>query len=272
MRDQNMTTVARVRSSFHFTRALLATNLRAATASRPVFALQVSFMAMNNLTFFVLWWVLFSRVESIGGWRIDDVEALFGIAAASIGLSEALAGGVRHLGRTIEEGDLDTLLVQPRSVLLQAAGRRSQAAGVGDLLTGVAFLAMSGHLTWATLPVVVAVVLSAATTFFSASVILFSLTFWMRRAEGLSRRIWDVLITLSMYPEPLFGGPVRVVLYTLLPAGFISYLPVRIVRDGSITGLLLLVGVSGVYLLLAIWIFHRGLGRYASGSRFSITG
>ena len=76
-----------------FARALSATNLKAAVALRGAFLVQVVFMALNNFTFFVFWWVLMRRVPSLRGWRIGDMEVLFGIVAAAFGLTVATAQG-----------------------------------------------------------------------------------------------------------------------------------------------------------------------------------
>ena len=48
-------------NTLSFTRALVATNLKAALALRSAFVIQVVFMALNNLTFFVFWWALMRR-------------------------------------------------------------------------------------------------------------------------------------------------------------------------------------------------------------------
>lgn len=259
-------------STITFARALFLTNLKSALALRGAFALQVGFMILNNLTFFVFWWVLFDRVPNLRGWEIEDVQLLFGISASGFGLVAGFFGGVRHLGRTIDEGDLDPLLSQPKSTLLYAVGMRSQASGFGDLLSGILFIGVSGALTWWSAPWLILGIASSAATFLGTGIVYFSFAFWLPRAESVSRQFWDLLITFSLYPEPLFGGALRLILYTLLPAGFISYLPVSIVREPSFWKLsLLLIGAVG-YLWFAAWFFSRGCKRYSSGSRFGILG
>jgi len=141
-------------NTLRFTRALLAANLKSTVMLRGAFVMQVAFMALNNLTFFVFWWALMRRVPMLRGWRLGDIQVLFGIVAAGFGLAVTFAGGVRHLGRFIDEGELDTLLTQPRPVLLYALGLRSQASGVGDMLSGMAFIGWSGAFSWRALPMV----------------------------------------------------------------------------------------------------------------------
>jgi ABC-2 type transport system permease protein len=255
-------------SLWRFTHALFATNLNAVLALRGAFVMQAAFMMLNNVVFFVFWWVLLRRVPHLRGWQLSDVEVLFGITATSFGLVVAVTGGVRQLGQFIDEGQLDTLLTQPKPPLLYALGIRSRASGFGDVLSGMGFLAISGHLTLATLPLISLLVVAGSTTILACGIVFFSLPFWMARADTVSRQLWELLITFSLYPEPLFGGAIRLMLFTVLPAAFVAYLPVQIVRQPSVPMLAVSLAGSAAYLLLAVWVFGRGLRRYASGSRF----
>ncbi len=261
-----------VANSLSFTRALVGTNLKAALALRGAFVIQVVFMALNNLTFFVFWWALMGRVTTIRGWRLGDIQMLFGLVAAAFGLTITVAGGVRHLARFIEDGDLDTLLTRPRSVLVHAIGMRSQPSGFGDLISGLLFMACSGQISWRSTPVVVMVIAASALIFVACGVVFFSLAFWLGRVETVATQLWELLVTFSLYPEPLFGGTLRLVLFTVLPAGFVGYVPVRILHAPSLTNVAILVCVAIGYAGIAAVLFNRGLRRYASGSRFTTFG
>jgi ABC-2 type transport system permease protein len=264
--------VTRRSNNLAFIRALVATNLKATLALRGAFVMQVLFMALNNFIFFVFWWALMRQVTSIRGWQLADVQVLFGVVAAAVGLAVTLAGGVLHLGRFIDEGDLDTLLTQPRPVLLYAVGMRSQPAGVGDLISGLIFIAWSGQVAWQMVPLLVAAIVASAVVAVASAVVFFSLAFWLGKIETAARLLWDLLITFSLYPEPLFGGLLRVALFTILPAGFVGYVPVRLLQTPSLLHLFLLAIGAGAYLAVAVLVFDRGLRRYASGSRFSTFG
>ena len=255
-----------------FAAALFRTNVRASLAQRGAFAIQVVFMVLNNLTFFVFWWALMRRVPHLRGWHLADIEVLFGVAAVGFGLAVTVAGGVRHLGRVIEDGGLDVLLTQPRPVLLYALGLRLQPSGVGDVLSGIGFIAYSGRVEWQALPAVALAIVGSALVFVACGIVFFSLAFWLGQIESLARQLWDLLVTFSLYPEPLFGGSVRFVLFTVLPAGFIGYVPARLVREPSFATALLVVAAACVYLGIATVIFDCGLRRYTSGSRVSTFG
>jgi ABC-2 type transport system permease protein len=260
------------RNSIRFAAALLATNLKASLMLRGAFAMQLIFMALNNLTFFVFWWVLMRRVPEIRGWRLTDIELLFGIVAVAVGLTITMAGGVRHLGQFIEEGELDTLLVQPPPVLLYAVGMRSQSSGFGDIVSGLILIALSGQVTWIDTPRVAVAIVAAALVFAASGILFFSVAFWLGKSDTVARQMWELVITFSLYPEPLFGGVLRLVLFTVIPAAWVGYMPAHVARQASVGQLLLLVSAAAGYLVLAAGTFQCGLRRYASGSRFGVFG
>jgi ABC-2 type transport system permease protein len=261
-----------VADNLSFAKSLVATSLKATLAVRSAFVVQVAFMAINNFTFFVFWWALMENVTTLRGWRLGDIQLLFGMVAAAFGLTVSIAGGVRHLGRFIEDGDLDMLLTQPKSVLMHALGLRSQPSGFGDLISGLIFIAWSGQVSWRTLPFVVVLIAASALILIACGIAFFSLTFWLGRIETVATQLWELLITFSLYPEPLFGGALRLVLFTVLPAGFVGYLPVRILHAPTLAGVAILFTIAVAYVCLAVLIFDRGLRRYASGSRFATFG
>jgi ABC-2 type transport system permease protein len=252
--------------------ALIATSVKAAAILRGAFVTQIVFMALNNLTFFVFWWALMDRVPHLHGWRLEDVQVLFGVVAVAFGLAVSVAGGVRHLGRLIDSGELDALLTQPQPVLLYALGLRSQASGLGDALSGIVLIVLSGQVSWLEVPVAIAAIVASAVVIVASGIVFFSLAFWLGRMETMGRQLWELLITFSLYPEPLFGSTLRLALFTVVPAGLVGYVPARIVRDPSVADVAMLLSVAGLYIVVAVTMFERGLRRYASGSRFGVFG
>jgi ABC-2 type transport system permease protein len=197
---------------------------------------------------------------------------LFGTVGAGFGLVQTFAGGVRHIARLIDEGELDGVIAQPKPTLLYAVGMRSQASGIGDVLSGLALCALSGKVELADAPCAVLAILFSAAIFLATGVIFFSAAFWFGRVEALARQAWELLITFSLYPEPLFGGAIRLLLFTALPAAFVGYVPAQFVHAPSWSGLGILCLATFAYAGIALWMFGRGLRRYSSGSRFNVLG
>jgi ABC-2 type transport system permease protein len=264
--------VSRLRPTLRFARALVATNLRASLALRGAFWLQAAFMVGNNLAFFTTWWILFARFREIGGWRLPDMMTLFGVVACGFGLSVVFCGGARRLAHAIVDGELDPLLVQPKPVLLQAVGSASTASGWGDMVSGVGMLYLAGRLEPATLPFVVLAIGVSGAVFTAVGVIFQSLAFWLGDVEQLARQLWEFTLAFALYPRPLFAGGISLLLYTVLPAGFVGYLPVELVRAPSPLLCLAAAGAAVGWCLLALVVFALGLRRYESGNRFGVRG
>jgi ABC-2 type transport system permease protein len=262
--------MSRWRSSVRHAALLIGTTVRASFALRGAFWVSALFMAVNNALFFVTWWILMGRFGRIGGWRLEDVMCLFGISATGFGLAMIFAGGVVDLSKKVHDGELDGWLTQPKSVLVQALGSRTQTSGWGDVASGAALIAMSELLTWQTLPLGLIGVLCAFSTFVAGGVMAHSLAFWLGETHSLSRSIFDFTVTFSVYPPSLFGARLKLLLFTLLPAGFISYLPMELLRAPRPLTLVACVGGSALYAAAAVAVFNRGLRRYSSGSRFGV--
>jgi ABC-2 type transport system permease protein len=257
-------------AELRFLAALVATNLKSSLALRGAFWLQAGFMVANNLLFFVFWWIFFARFEEVGGWRIADVSALYGIVAFGFGAAVVLAGGVRELSARVANGDLDGYLTLPKSPLLHLVASRTFASGWGDMASGAMLIAASGMVSWRTWPFALIAVGSSATMFVATGVILHSLAFWAGRVETVVRQAWELLITFSIYPRPLFGGALKVLLFTVIPAGFIGYLPYELVRQFHWRELATVAAGVTVYVALAVQVFNAGLRRYESGNAFRL--
>jgi ABC-2 type transport system permease protein len=249
--------------------ALLLTNLKASVALRGAFWARAAFMALNNGIMLVLWLLFFLRYRDVNGWRAADTVAIYAVTASAYGLAVILGHGVSDLARRIHEGGLDAFLTQPKDVLLQCVASRSEASGWGDLFSGVVLFAVAGHLAPATLPVCLVTALSGAAIFLSWNVMFHSLAFWLGDTSTVSRQAWHFLILFSLYPSTIFGGWLKLLLFTALPAGFIGFLPVDLLHRFSWGTLLAVAGAAAAYVALAALVFRLGLRRYQSGSRFA---
>ena len=267
-----MVTRSTVRGTLRFARALAKTSLAAAMAQRGAFAMQAGLMALNNAIFFTFWLVLLHRVQSIRGYGLREMTVLYGMVACGVGLAMIVAGGVRQLARVIHDGELDAILAQPKPTLLYVLGQRSGASGVGDLASGIALIALSGAVRPATAPVVAIATIASAVVMVSSGVLFASAAFWLGPVDAASRQLFELVITFSVYPEPLFGGVLRLALFTLIPAGFVGYVPARLVEAPTFGAALGLIAAAATYAAFATWVFGRGLRMYCGGSRFEVVG
>jgi len=100
-------------------------------------------------------------------------------------------------------------------------------------------------------------------------VIAGSIAFFIGNAQTISLQLLGALITFGGYPGSIFKGLVRAVLYSVIPAGFVVYVPVSLLRNFRVVHLAGLLAFAAAIAWAASWLFGAGLRRYESGNLVS---
>ena len=242
------------------------TALIEAWINRRSFWLQVSFMIANDLAIVVFWMLFFRKVGTVRGWDTGHVLVLFGVLANVTGIAMGILANARRLGQMVADGELDAVLALPVDPLLYLLVRRVDTALLGDLVFGPLIFVASGHATWETSVVFVVTSLCAAAFFVSFLVILGSVTLFLGGRGEQAELGFQALLMLASYPIDLFGGLIKLLLFTAIPAAFVTGLPTRLLTHFEWTeaGTFLAGSVGAV--LLARFVFSSGLARYRSGA------
>jgi ABC-2 type transport system permease protein len=74
----------------------------------------------------------------------------------------------------------------------------------------------------------------------------------------------QALLILAAYPLDVFGGLTKLLMFTVIPAAFLTGVPVHLVDHFRWTTLATMLGVAAGSLLLARAVFRAGLRRYRS--------
>lgn len=249
-----------------FFRSSFKANLKGAAEYRGNFFLQVFGMILNNIMFLVFWGFFLDRTGPIGGYGINEVLALWGFGAGSFGLGMLLCGNVFQLSRAIVQGELDVYLLQPKDPYFSFVISRSMLSAWGDFFFGLGifvYLAWNSALTFF---LYLLFTLAGAIIFVSMFMMMQSLSFFWGNSTSLARTLRELLITASIYPETIFGPGMRWIFYSILPAGFISFIPLRVMSSLSWELIPLVLAAAMAYLGLSYLIFRLGLRRYESGN------
>ncbi|MBI4870408.1 MAG: ABC-2 family transporter protein [Candidatus Riflebacteria bacterium] len=252
--------------TLRFIAAMASIQLRAAMEYRASFLAQVVFMMLNDLFLLFFWWVVFGKFGSVGDWRMQDMLLLYAVGTTAFGLAVGLFGNVTTLATQIAQGKLDSVLSMPPDPMLHLLVSGMNVSAWGDLLFGLLLYGMVGDTSLAGLALFAVVSILSAAVFLGFSVAAASLAFFVGSAEGLAGLMTNAILTFSLYPPGIFSGWTRVVLFTAIPAGLMTYLPVALLREFSIGGFLLLVLGAAASLAAGRILFQVGLRRYESGS------
>ncbi len=102
------------------------------------------------------------------------------------------------------------------------------------------------------------------------STIVASLSFWFGRVELLSHTLNTFITSFSTYPEGIFKGIIKVIFYTLIPIGFMSYIPVQVITTSNYLQLLIVLLVAILLIGITLLVFYKGLKKYSSSNLMNV--
>ncbi|WP_274361885.1 ABC transporter permease [Paenibacillus thermotolerans] len=248
-------------------------NLASALEYRVSFLLTAGMMLLNDFVWIFFWSVFFNRFNAVNGWELQDVMMMWAVSAGGFGIAATLFGNMNRIAVMTANGQLDVYLAQPKPVLLNVLASRMSVSAIGDFSFSVVLYFMFGDGTLSGfLKYVLAHIVSAAIFLFFC-VAINSLAFWFGNAEGLSQQLFMSMITFTTYPTDIFRGAGRLIIFTVVPAGFISYMPIGLMRSAVDWPFLLgALGVSALLGIGAVKLFYAGLRRYSSGNLMAMRG
>ena len=240
-------------------------NIMREMLNKVTFLTNILFMMLNNATFIVQWVILLRLKDNVGGYTMSEIMLLWGLAASSHGLSHVLFARVFSLPDLIINGKLDSYLVQPKNILLGVMTSETNVSAIGDLLYGLLVMcifcfSVKRFFLFLLFTVTGAMIM---TTF---ALLMGSLSFWFVRAEMFGNHMVGSMISFSTYPDGIFKGVARFLLYNVIPVGMMIYLPVHIMIEFDAAKLFEVLGYLFLLMVAAVALFYRGLRRYSSSS------
>lgn len=240
-------------------------NIMREMLNKVTFLTNILFMALNNATFIVQWVILFSLREDIGGYAIRDVMLLWGLAASAFGLSHILFARVFSLPELIINGKLDAYLVLPKNVLLSVLTSATSTSAIGDFLYGLIILCVFSF-SIGRFFLFLLFSITGAVIYTAFALLMGSLSFWFVRSELFGSHMVSSMISFGTYPDGIFKGAVKFLLYLVIPIGMAIYQPVHIMISFDVGKLLVVLGYTFLLSAAAVFVFYRGLRRYSSSS------
>lgn len=231
------------------------------------FIMNIVFMILNNASFILLWVVLYSLQDNIGGSTMEDILLLWGLSAGSYGISHIFFNKAYDLSEMINAGKLDAFLVQPKNVLIQAITSLSPSA-FGDLLYAYILLFITGF-TFNKFILFTLFIITGGLIFTSLSVIVNSLSFWFKKSDIIATQVNNMVTQFGIYPEGIFNKAVKIFLYTIVPVGIANYMPLKILTNFNVGTLLFVLLYTIMIIGLAFIVFYFGLRKYSSSNLMS---
>jgi len=219
--------------------------------------------------------VIYRHTNSIAGWGKYEMVLLVG---TSMLVQRLLMGffwsSIFEMGRNVRSGHFDFFLAQPGNVMFMATTRKLDPDGLINSFVagGVVIYAarqLGLHPSVGDVVLYLCMILSGLAIHYSILVLSIVPVFWLTSAQGIEGSYFT-LTEFSRLPKEAFKSLVMRVLFVwLLPVAVVSNAPARLMltRYGfEWKWVAALFGFAVLWFALAVFVFHRGLRRYASAS------
>ena len=174
-------------------------------------------------------WILSTYFGHLDGWTFAELALLYGMVGTSWGIIEVTLRGFENFAVYLVQGDLDRILIRPRSVVLQVAAHDFEARKLARILqaglaVGLASAALGlgpAALAWIALGIFGGVLAFAGIVMFGAAV-----QFW---TLGQTSELQNILTyggsaTLT-YPVSVYTTWFRRAITYGVPLAFVNYFP-----------------------------------------------
>lgn len=220
----------RVREGLRAYRLITAMWIRSTMAYRASFAMTTLGNFAGTALDFVAIMLMFSRIDTLGGYSLPEVAFLYGLSATAFGLADLALGSMDRLGRRVRDGTLDTLLVRPVPVLAQVAADRFGLRRLGRVTQGVLVLGYAVaalDVSWTPLKVLMVplALASGAGIFCAVFVAGAAFQFVAQDASEVQNSFTYGGQTLLQYPPTVFAKDLLRGVTFVLPLAFVNWLP-----------------------------------------------
>ncbi len=240
-------------------------NIMREMVNKVTFLTSIGFMVLNNAAILAQWFILLRLREDVGGYTMREIMLLWGLTAASFGLAHILFARAFSLPELIIGGKLDAYLVQPKNVLVSVITSSTSVSAIGDFLYGILLMGLCG-LGLREWLLALLFTVTGTVIFTAFALLLGSLSFWFLRMDMLEGQVVMGMVSFATYPDGIFEGISRYLLYFVVPVGMAVYDPVHVLVSFDAGMLLRVLGYAVLLTAVSAASFYRGLRRYASGS------
>ena len=175
------------------------------------------------------------------------------------------------MGRNIRSGHFDFFLAQPGNIMFMATTRKLDPDSLLNSGVAMAVVAYSAHRlglhpSLADVALYALLVFCGLVIHYSMLVLSISMAFWITSAQGIEGSYFT-LSEFSRLPREAFHGIARVLFVWALPVVVVSNAPANTLIHGFDTRMIAwLVAITLVWFGVTVFVFNRGLRRYASAS------
>lgn len=216
---------------------------------------------------------IFTLVDSINGWDLHEIIIFTGTFTIVDGFAMGTYFfGVISIPEKIRTGDLDRYLIKPVNPLFLVSFDRLNPGSLFIAVLGVMIVSFGvtfGQMTIAPIQVVfyILAMISMYVLMYSLMVLLRVMAFWVVKIQSI-QEIENKIIELGFrIPGSAFQGGFKIFFMVLVPYALIASGPTYVLTSlGDFKIYIWTFVASGLFFMLATYLFKKGIGNYSSAS------
>ncbi len=246
-------------------------NIANAKELKLSFMITIFGMAINNISFLIIWYYFGKTVGIINGWKPLDIFGLYGFSTTAYGIISSVFAGIFDIPTYITNATLDNFLLTPKNILLKISTSKVRTSAFGDLLFGIIcfiVFTVSNKFTFIQYLLSLLLIIIVSIVFYSFSLFSMTVSFYLMDGHNVSNGLYGIFVSNSIYHGGAFTGILRLVFIILVPSLVVGALPVELVKDFSLMKLLVIGLIAIFWGVISVSFFYKSLKRYDSNSLF----
>lgn len=215
--------------------------------------------------------LIFNSIPKLNGWSFNEVLFIYGLAQVPRGIDHVFTDNLWILsGSIIVEGKFDKYLLRPINPLFQLIAERFQPDGFGEIIIGIVLLVVSSSelnisFTFSKLLLLIITIIFATLIYTAIKLAVASIAFWVKFAQSYLYMVYQ-LSGFTKYPISIYPKIIKILLTFVVPFAFTGYFPGAyfLGKENIFKGIILTCFVSVAGILVAYFIWNRGIKRYES--------
>ena len=217
-------------------------------------------------------YLLFGKYTSVGGYGFNEVLIMFSMVLIVFSISEMMFRGFDQFEKLVRNGELDRLLIRPRSIFYQVLGIKIELSKIGRIVLGgilLAYALSTSSIVWTTMKVVTIILMIISGIIVYLGIYLLSSSFTIFTVEG--SEIVNIFTNggreVCTYPLDIYHKFFRLFFTFIIPLACFNYIPLKYLLDNSgATSIIyaLVPLISIIFFIPCILIFNWSLKHYKS--------
>lgn len=233
--------------------------------------IQIVISLINTSVWIVFWSIFFNKFSNTTYWKFEYIFLIWTSLSLGLCLLGGFFGNVREMTEMICDGRIEFFMLHPLPTFFHLFIANPDISeliegGIWIIVYAIYVKSVEEFVIFLVISILICILLLGYLT------ILGGLSFFVRMTQGFVDEVFNFLITFSTYPYYIFNKFVKTILFTLIPAGFISYVPVQILFTGQKFWLLILGTVAISLLFFGILICNIGIKKYEGMSQLGQKG